>query len=535
MKPSRLSSEDVEGYVASGLWSRKTMVEAYQSYARELPEKTACGDEQETYTWQQLKTASDRLAANLIGLGLERDARVLVQIPSSSREFLLRIALKKAGLIGAFVPMQWRQREIGYVLEHLDPTLIVLPRAFKEFNGESLLADLSGRAAGVRHRIDISGDAPQGWLAWESMIGSEPSPDHIAAISNRRFRFDEVSLVTTSSGTSGLAKLCEWPEGAQLCIGHGIGERMRITPEDHIGVFSPMAGAAGTLLWTVSAATPCRYTFPENYDAAFLLDLVQRERLTVITTVPVVLARLAQQPLENYDLSSLRALRVGTAAMDRNAANSFETRTGCRVIPASGSMECPGFGHAGVDEPRELRLSGSVGRPLRGCRLRIQDNDGDVPVGSIGEVKVTAAFASSGYWRDPELTASVWSDGWYSTGDLGHLDADDRLTLMGRMKEVINRSGHKILPTEIERIICQHPDVFECAVVAAPDREYGEVPWAFIQPRPGQPLEIDSIIAMLRDTGLASYKIPSRIIEVTTFPRVGENKIDKKSLLRMTI
>jgi acyl-coenzyme A synthetase/AMP-(fatty) acid ligase len=199
-------------------------------------------------------------------------------------------------------------------------------------------------------------------------------------------------------------------------------------------------------------------------------------------------------------------------------------------------MESTGFGHANVTEPNEIRLDGSVGLPLDGCRLRIDDEHGNpLPASTSGELKVCAPFSSSGYWKDPETTASVWSDGWYATGDIGVLDGNGRLTLLGRLKDTINRSGHKILPAEVEQEIMGHPDVMECSVVAAPDREYGQVPWAFVQMRTGFAFDADTLAQTIRDSGLASYKIPARFIEVAEFPRISDNKIDKKTLLKMAV
>jgi len=197
-------------------------------------------------------------------------------------------------------------------------------------------------------------------------------------------------------------------------------------------------------------------------------------------------------------------------------------------------MECPGFGHASAEESKEIRLNGSIGLPLRGCQLRIEDDQGNLlPAGSIGELKVSAPFSSSGYWKNPHETECVWSNGWCSTGDIGVLDKDGRLTLKGRLKETINRSGYKILPAELEKEISKHSDIFECAVVAAPDKEYGEVPWAFVQLLPGSTLDNGVLVKFLKENGLASYKFPTRIFKVLEFPRVAGSKIDKKELLKV--
>ena len=366
------------------------------------------------------------------------------------------------------------------------------------------------------------------------MDNAPQDTEALEQIAARQFRFDEVSLITASSGTSSLAKLNEWPEAAQVCIGRGTVPRLGVGEDDNIGMFAPMSGAAGVLAWVMSGTVPCTYTFPGTFDAHDLLTLVDAVKITVATTVPVILARLAQEDLASFDLSSLRTMRVGTGAAGLDAARHIESRTHCGVVVASGAMECPGFGHADINEPSALRLDGSTGLPLPGCRLRIDDDGGEMlPIGQVGHVRVSAPFASLGYWNDPEATYAVWTDGWYTTGDMGVLDEDGRLTLLGRTKEVINRSGHKVLPIEVEQEIAKHASVFQCAVVAAPDPEYGEVPWAFVQVQDGETLDAGVLVESLRDGGLATYKIPTRFIELSEFPRVGGNKIDKKRLLQM--
>ncbi len=535
MRPSRIDREKVKAYLAAGHWSRETMVDRYGAYARDVPDRIACRDGKTEFTWRRLHEITDRIAANLIARGIPHDGRALVQIPSSARETVLRIAFKKAGVLGCFAPMQWRRRELDHTFERIGPSAVFAALDSMGADGRRtwLEETAAGRSATML-RVALAPEPPDGWSSWSDLEAPPEGGDGRGRIAERQFRFDEVSLITASSGTSSLAKLNEWPEAAQTCIGRGIAERLGVREDDVVGMFAPMSGAAGVLAWTMSGALPFASVFPPTFEARALLRLVEEERITVATTVPVVLARLAREDLGSFDLSSLRVLRVGTGAAGLEAARRIEDLTGCRVVVASGAMECPGFGHADVDEPAALRLDGSTGSPLPGCRLRIDGDDGaELPAGEIGHVRVSAPFAALGYWNDPEATRTVWSDGWYATGDMGVLDDDRRLTLLGRSKEVINRSGHKILPIEVEREIARHPDVFQCAVVAAPDAEYGEVPWAFVQARDGKALDTEGLAGILRSGGLATYKIPARFIQLAEFPRVGGNKIDKKRLLDM--
>ncbi|MBM09133.1 MAG: hypothetical protein CMF69_06085, partial [Magnetovibrio sp.] len=394
MKPTLLSGADMQHYLDEGYWSRETHARSLRSFAMRFSNTIACRDEAEGYTWAELEVVSNHIAANLIKLGLARDSRALVRMSSSCREMVLRIALKKAGIIGVFVPMQWRQKELSYVRARTDPALLITSR--QGLNDEELLwMDDAFKIP----RVILDPPSLDGWLGWATLTDAVPEPSVVEEISERAFAFDEVSLITASSGTSGIAKLCEWPEAAQLCIGRSIGERLGITKDDTIGIFSPMSGAAGVLVWLVSAAIPATFVFPKTYNAPALLGIIGELGITVATTVPVIMSRLAQEPLADYNLISLRALRVGTAAADMSAARKFEEGADCRVVVAAGSMECPGFAHADFDEDREIRLNGSIGLRLPGCRSRIIGDDGEeLSAQTVGELIVSAPYAASGYW-----------------------------------------------------------------------------------------------------------------------------------------
>ena len=533
MQPSLLSPEDIQANLAAGVWSEETTLDCYRRHARERPTALACRDADDTYSWSELDAITDRLAASLVSMGLERDSRALVQMPSSSREVVLRIALKKAGIIGAFAPMQWRRRELEYVRERIDPALVVMSPARMETEDRAWL-EATLKDDSIQQCVDLDDGGGDTWVDWSAMLDGPAGSDPSVQISEREFRFDEISLLTMSSGTSGLAKLCEWPEAAQVLMGAVLAERMDVTDADDIGIFAPMTGAAGLVVWMISASVPCACTFPPCYRGPDLLDCAEKLKLTAATTVPVILARLVEESLESRDLSHLRFIRIGTGAPDMGMARDFEERTGCRVVVASGSMECTGFGHADVREDASVRLDGSVGRPLRTGQLRIEDEHGnELPPGTSGELKARGPYGSSGYWMDPAETAKVWKDGWYSTGDIGVIDDSGRLTLMGRLKFVINRSGLKILPVEVELALSADPEVVECAVVAGPDRAYGEVPVAFIQMREGSVMEDQSLSDRLREAGFPEYKIPVRFIEIDALPRISDNKIDRQALMRL--
>lgn len=534
---TRLTAAAAERLVAGGLWDRTTMPAACDRFAAEYGAATAVTDTERSYTWQELKTVSDGLAAALVRLGLMRGERVLVQIPGGSMDIILRLALKKAGMLGAFAPVQWREVELADALRRLRPAAVIMPLQFKGTAPGALLERLQLTMPALRYRICLESTASPGWLPLPELMAHRATLVELATLLQCQVRFDEVSNVTASSGSTGLPKLCAWPEAAQLALARGIAERLQLIPADNVGIFCPIAGGGGLMLWVCSGLVPCKYTIADDYEPEVLLSLIERERITVVATVPVILARLAQSAsVERYDLRSLRAIRVGAAAANAGLLQLAEERLGCCVVQAAGTMEMGCFAQVGLDELPTIRHSGTVGRPLLGSRVRLVDDQGaPLPPDRIGELQVWAAFAAVGYVGDGTLPIQGWDPDdltcWFSTGDLAHQDADGRISIVGRRKEMINRGGLKVFPLEVERVIARHPSVEEAAVTGVSDALYGEVPWAFVLLRPGAFAEAEELEQHVRQAGLALFKIPVRFVIVDALPRLGGTKVAKHQLL----
>ncbi len=534
---TRLTAAAAERLVDCGLWDRTTMPAACDRFAAEYPTTTALTDTERHYTWQELKTVSDGLAAALVRLGLKRGERVLVQVPGGSMDVVLRLALKKAGVLGAYAPVQWREIELADALCRLKPAAVIMPLHFKDTAPGALLERLQVGVPELRYRICLETAPSSGWVALPELLAHRATPAELETLRQFQVRFDEVSNITASSGSTGLPKLCAWPEAAQLALARGIADRLQLTPADNVGIFCPIAGGGGLMLWVCSGLVPCKYTIADDYEPEVLLSLIERERITVVATVPVILARLAQAAgVQRYDLRSLRAIRVGAAAANPALLRLAEERLGCVVVQAAGTMEMGCFAQVGLDEPPTIRHGGTVGRPLLGSRVRLVDDEGmPLPPDQVGELQVWAAFAAVGYVGDGSLPIQGWDPDdftcWFTTGDLAHRDATGRICIVGRRKEMINRGGLKVFPLEVERVIARHPSVEEAAVTGVADPVYGEVPWAFVLLRTGAQAEPEELEQHVRKAGLALFKIPARFVVVDELPRVGGTKVAKRELL----
>jgi malonyl-CoA/methylmalonyl-CoA synthetase len=256
-------------------------------------------------------------------------------------------------------------------------------------------------------------------------------------------------------------------------------------------------------------------------------------RATVFMGVPTLYVRLLAEPgLDKEAVRSMRLFVSGSAPMLIETFNDWQARTGHAILERYGMSETvmltsnPGLPKDGK------RLGGTVGKPLPGVALRVQDDDGKaLAVGEIGGIQVKGPNVFQGYWQMPEKTAQEFTaDGYFKTGDVGKVDANGYVTIVGRSKDLIISGGYNVYPAEIEGYINGLAGVAESAVVGVPDADFGEVGVAVVIAKPGAVLEPVAIIAQLKAM-LANFKIPKRCYVVPELPRNAMGKV-QKNLLR---
>ena len=280
-----------------------------------------------------------------------------------------------------------------------------------------------------------------------------------------------------------------------------------------------------------------------RFEPTGVLKLIERHRATDMCLVPTMANAMLHAPdLGQYDTSSLRHIMLGGAASTPELICRMEHAFHCDVFGGYGLTEtCPVLTSArdkpglvdGSDQARWQRRA-MAGWPLPGVQVRVVDMDmHDVPrdMQSIGEVVAAGDHIMQGYYREPDVTASVMTGPWFHTGDMGVWDDENFIHIVDRKKEIIISGGENISSLEVEKAIFAHPEVFECAVVAAPHEKWGEVPVAIVVRKPGSTLTADALLAFLQER-LGKFKMP-RIIEFMddALPKTGTGKI-RKMLLR---
>jgi long-chain acyl-CoA synthetase len=243
---------------------------------------------------------------------------------------------------------------------------------------------------------------------------------------------------------------------------------------------------------------------------------------------------LASPDLLRFDLSSLTRCAVGGQTMPVAKMREVEERFGCPLIELWGMTEIAGAGTTfPLNGPRKL---GSIGIPLPYCEARIADvTDPSTTMarGKIGELMMRGPIVMQGYWGNEKATKeTIEPDGWLHTGDLASMDEDGAIFIVDRKKDMINTSGFKVFPAEIERVVAAHPSVALVAVGSAPDEIKGEIAKAYVVLKPGAAADAEGILALCRKE-LAAYKIPRAIVFVPDLPKTSTGKIMRRELRKL--
>jgi long-chain acyl-CoA synthetase len=287
----------------------------------------------------------------------------------------------------------------------------------------------------------------------------------------------------------------------------------------------PLAHAFGLLVSTLAmhAVRPSHTVLMRWFDPVGWLQLAQDHHVQHGAVVPTMLRLLAAQPMEDYDLSALRRLVSGSAPLPAEIAEHWARRVpNVEVVEGYGCSETAALA---TTTPTGTARFGSVGRASTGVEIRI---DGPDDAGN-GEICIKTPSLMTRYWRDPAATAAAVRDGWFHTGDVGHLDEDGYLFIVDRLKDVIIRNGFNVYPRDVEEALMRHPDVAVCAVVGRRDEASGEEVVAFVQTVPGSTVTSEQLVEYAREH-LSAVKYPREVQLIDALPLTSIGKLDRKAL-----
>lgn len=454
-------------------------------------------------TFGELRDRASRLATALRARGLTTGDRVAVHLPNRAEFIELFIACVQSGLVLVPINILYREREIAHIVDDADPAAVVTTRAAAPlFPSTVVLLDIddlvneAGHTESVGLRPEIDGDAPAAIVYTSGTTGRSKG----AVLSHNNLVANAAALVTCWRITSADRYLAALP----LFHVHGLGN--------------------GICSWLASG---CRMRLVERFDINRAVPWFTEFEPTLFFGVPTIYVRLLELPADDAREIGrhMRLFVSGSAPLPANVLEAFRERFGHTILERYGMSETLMLTSNLLEGERR---AGTVGYPLPGVSLSVRDARGTaVDTGTDGDVWVRGPTVFSGYWRNPEATARAFTGGWFTTGDLGHLDADGCLTLRGRSTELIISGGFNIYPREIEEVLLELEGVREAAVIGAPDERRGEVPVAYVVTDDGVDVE------RLRERcagSLASFKAPRAVVRVEALPRNALGKLQKHLL-----
>lgn len=470
------------------------------------------------YTWRDLERGSAMLANLLGSLGHAPGSRIAVQVEKSVEAVMLYLATLRCGMV--FLPLNtaYQSAEIEYFIGNAEPAVVVC--SSKNFGWVSKLAFKAGTA----HVFTLDDDRTGSLLSRAALCSDQHSVVSRAP--------DDLAAILYTSGTTGRSK------GAMLTHGNLLSNALVLKdywgwqkgdvlihalPIFHVhGLFVALHGALinGSKMFWLS-----------RFDAKVVLE--KMPMATVFMGVPTLYVRMLAEPGLNKEVAkNMRLFVAGSAPLLLETFEYWQTRTGHTILERYGMSETVMLSSNPYLPSQGQRRGGTVGFALPGVSLRIQgDDDRSLPVGQIGAIAVKGPNVFKGYWRMPEKTREEFTaDGFFKTGDVGKIDEQGYVVIVGRSKDLIISGGYNVYPAEIEGFINEMPGVAESALVGISHADFGEVGVAVVVAKPGAHLQPEQIIANLKSK-LANFKIPKRCYVVADLPRNAMGKV-QKNLLR---
>ncbi len=513
--------------------SRLTPWQVLERTAARLPDKVAVIEGDRRLTYAELLAESARLADGLAGVGLAKGDVAAVYLPNSTELLTVFYALQRLGVVVAWLNPSYRQTEARFILENSGAKALFL---FQEWQGFDYLSAILGLGAldgletivAVRHREgSLPADPRVRTLA--EIRGPEQTATRLPDVAGP----DDLSMLIYTSGTTGRPKGAMITHSQVVRAGFSYSLGVDATEDDIFIGALPMShsyGCGALLVQPVILGATLALLDVFSAQAAFAV--IEKEKVTLQLGAPAhFVLELSHPKRGGYDLSSLRAGLTAGQLAPAGLITRVEQEMGVHIASFLGCSEVgPGLC---IILPYDMSLEvreRSIGYALPGTEARVvhPETGAELASGEKGELVLSGWHVTQGYWRNPEETAHQIRNGWLHTGDLVIRDEDGCFSILGRLKEMINRGGFKVIPSEIESMLVQHPSVAEVCVVGTPNPVLGESICVCVRLEEGSSSPTLDELRGYLDGRVAPFKLPDELLVLSDLPRMpGGVKVNR--------
>jgi fatty-acyl-CoA synthase len=500
------------------------MIDILATRANLTPDREALYDTTSgvRYTYAQLNERANR-AANFLRntYQVQKGDRVSILAQNSIAYVDLLFGLGKIGAILA--PLNWRltSRELTYIVNDSQPKVLIVGPEFVSVYEEMR------SATQVEHIISLEGAELAGAGSYEESLkqaaGSEPTRPVIEE--------DDAWCILYTSGTTGRPKGAVLPHRQILWNAINTVISWGLSEKDISPILTPMFHSGGLFVFLVPLFyAGGRIVLARNFDPDASLDLIVKEKCTVILGVPTLFQVWMNSPrFAEIDFSHVHFFISGGAPCPPSLIEAWSKAKGVNMRQGYGLTEV-GVNCFSMTDEDALRKRGSVGKPIFHSQMRLVDANGkDVSTGKTGELIIKGPHVCAGYWNNPEATAQSLKDGWFHTGDMARQDEEGYFYIAGRFKDMIISGGENVYAAEVEAVFREHDVVADAALIGQPDEKWGEVGLMIVACKPNRSVSAEELLRFCQRR-LAKYKIPKRVQFVETLPYSPYGKVIKAEL-----
>jgi acyl-CoA synthetase (AMP-forming)/AMP-acid ligase II/ABC-type nitrate/sulfonate/bicarbonate transport system permease component len=494
-----------------------------EKQAKERPQKVALLFKEERVTFSDLNVMSNRVANRLLGMGIKKGDRIVLLFQNCPEFCVAYFAVLKIGAIAVVLDFRLSPAEMEPIFQEAEVSAIITTVRQKVF------IDRVKSTVPTLKQVIVTGGGEEDIRDWDSFeeIVDKESAEKISVPLHE----EDEAIYLYTSGTTGRSKGVVLTNDHLTYFPETMRHALKCSDADTFGMILPISHIAGPVVLNLMAESGMSVSIVDEMTPKKILDAIQSHRISITCAVPPIFQLILNVPhWERYDCSSLKiAAMMGTVVPESLMKEFAERYPHVHAIQGYGATETSPLLTLTHLEDAHRKMA-SAGKIALRVEMKIVGRDGgELEVGKIGEIVARGPQIMKGYFKDPKATAKKIKEGWYYTGDLGRLDDEGYLYVLGRADDMIISGGLNVYPSEVETVLLNHPKLQEAAVVGIPDSRRGQILRANVVLKHGETATRREIISFCKER-LASFKMPRQLEFKDSLPKSRTGKVAKRQL-----